>query len=441
MNSLGLFGEAITRTFIGVNEHFSDSKLSDPVGGSVPRTIFVGMPPEKAGVPWYLTIFDTKSLFDIDVVVADMRRVLGEYSPLMVPPTEVMERKVFEAERLLAKGGIIVCLLSFPETHSFFSLKAGSFDWIPIKGLENIVLKGEGDQVIKTKSSPFDDYLALNGVTWYAYLAESSRVKYETLAKNEGDLAIAARIESGKGSIYLLPFCLGNKDWLKVLHQCIGKAWTKEEHREPPSWVNQVSVPGEKEMVSKLEGLDLKIKRLVEETGALSRSLNQKLEVKKLLYEQGLPLEKAVQLAFQELGYSLEREGDKDLAYKGPSSKIIFEVTGSAGPIDLGKLRQLLEFVNGEEKKSGKTPTGVLLGNNEMDTPPKERGTPFTKHVLDGAKPFGICLLPTIELFNAVISFRESKLDPKKFLDDLVSTIGVFHLAIPTEPIAPTSSA
>ena len=124
----------------------------------------------------------------------------------------------------------------------------------------------------------------------------------------------------------------------------------------------------------------------------------------------------------------MEKEGDRDFVFNDPSGRVIFEITGSEGAIGLGKLRQLFDFIMDDEKKLGTPPKGVLVANHEIDLPPKERGQPFTKHVLDRARGFGVCLLPSIELFRAVVLFRELKLEPAKFWTDLLKTIGVFEL-------------
>jgi hypothetical protein len=306
-------------------------------------------------------------------------------------------------------------------------LKKGSYDWIPVPGLGNIVVKGTGQRIKRVKANPFDSYLDLPGVIWYAYLNQSQKVKYETLARNEGDLAVAARIDVGDGAIYLLPFSL-NQNWMNVIYECLEKAWKGDiERREPPAWLASVKVPQQEEMLQCLNELDSKIEELKEQHRRLSTDLEQKLEILKLLYEQGTPLEVVVKSGFKELGYKLEKKGDRDLVFDSQAQRVVFEVTGSTGAIELSKIRQLLDFIMDEEKKSGKTPKGVLVGNHEIDKLPSERGVAFTQAVVDRAKAFGICLLPSQKLFEAILLFRQGKMDPEQFWKDLIATTGIYQ--------------
>jgi hypothetical protein len=364
-----------------------------------------------------------KSLFEFDAIVVSMRNAFNASE--IVAPTGLIEDKRFEVQKLLEKGGITVVLMD-PEARWILPKSVGSYDWIPVPSLGNIVLKGEGQRIRRTIASPFDQYLDLPSIVWYAYLNESQRVKYETLAKNEGDFAIAARIDMGKGAIYLLPYC-SNEGSLSVLSRCLERAWKKPSpQRAPPPWLDSISVPQQAEMLQELNTINSKIEGLVEQGRKLSGALENKLEVMKLLYEQGTSLEDAVRSAFEELGFKLEREGDRDLVFGSPDEKVILEVTGSVEAIDLAKIRQLLEFLLDEEKKLGHTPKGILVGNYQIDTPPSERGIPFTQAVVDRAKTFGICLLPSQELFQVIILLRQGKLDAKQFWKDLIGTTGTF---------------
>jgi len=389
--------------------------------------LFIGMPSGKTKVDWTTDLSETQSLFDYDAVVVDLNHVIAPDS--VIPQVGLMEDKRFEAERLLAKGGILVCLLAQETTRIFFfSIKTSSYDWIPVVGLASIVTSGEGQRILKVAKSPFDKYIDLPGTTWYAFLKESSRTRYETLAKNEADLAVAARIDLGKGSIFLLPFSK-NKDWVKVLYDCLQQALSGEDQQKrPPPWVGDIRVPGEEDMVSKLKEISDKIEDLSDSRFQLSRRLENSLEIRKLLYETGTALEDTVRTSFEELGYSLKSKGDIDFVFSDDDSEIIFEVTGSVGTIEVTKIRQLLEFVLKEEKLSGRTPKGILIANAQMDLPPEKRNDPFTKAVIERATGFGICLLTTQVLFEAVMKHREGKLIAKNFWDELIQTIGTYAL-------------
>lgn len=385
--------------------------------------LLVGIPSPKAGVEWAADLSTTKSLFDYDAVVVNMFNVFD--AGLIIAPSDVMEAKRLEAEKLLSKGGIIVCLAAPEIDKSFLSIRARSYDWIPVAGLGNIVLKGEGQRFTRVNSSAFNKYLELQGIVWYAYLEKSQRTNYQILAKNEGEFAIAARIQVGKGSIYFLPLSI-NTNWLNVIYECLDSAWKqRDDQRTPPKWVSEIIIPQQKEITDELAQIDSKIKTLAEKSRGLSKSLEERLGIRKLLYEQGPPLEDAVGAFFEEIGYKLQKKDDMDLVYEGLDRMIILEVTGSDGTIGLGKLRQLLDFM---EKEKERAPKGILVGNHEIDVPVDKRGDPFTKHVIERADSAGVCLLPTTELFGAAVAFRQKKLDPAKFWASLIETAGIFNL-------------
>lgn len=164
--------------------------------------LLVGIPSPKAGVEWAADMSTTKSLFDYDAIVVNMFNVFD--AGLIIAPTDVMEAKRLEAEKLLSKGGIIVCLVAPEIDKSFLSIRARSYDWIPVAGLGNIVLKGEGQRFTRVNSSAFNKYLELQGIVWYAYLDKSQRINYQILAKNEGEFCHCSSNTSREG-LHLFP--------------------------------------------------------------------------------------------------------------------------------------------------------------------------------------------------------------------------------------------
>src|SRR5207245_1936908 len=100
------------------------------------------MPSGQTNVPWSVDLSNTKSLFDYDVLVANMQSILSQTSPIWLVQKDLVLTKEFEARRLLGQGGIIVCLMAPPVEQSFLDIRAGSYDWIPIPGLDRIVKTG-----------------------------------------------------------------------------------------------------------------------------------------------------------------------------------------------------------------------------------------------------------------------------------------------------------
>jgi hypothetical protein len=68
--------------------------------------LFIGLPSARTDVPWTTDLSTTSSLFDYDVLVVNMQQMFNPN--LLVAPIGLIDNKRFEAEKLLAKGGIIV---------------------------------------------------------------------------------------------------------------------------------------------------------------------------------------------------------------------------------------------------------------------------------------------------------------------------------------------
>jgi len=416
------------------------------------KTLFVGIKSTKEETSTADNLCETSTLFDFDAIVVDpdatwpqkLRSLFGQELRIEVNGRDFgklnspVASKRNEARHLLQKGGMIVCLMR-PVARASYTTGGppweqitnfvSSYDWIPVSDLDRWIIAGPGVRMKRIKSSPFDDYLGAKEIVWYAYVAERaySSISFDIIATNDADLAVAAQLKVGAGSVYLLPWTTHEKI-AEILLSCIGKAFKIRVERPPPEWMKDLRVPREEELMENLQGLRQQLETLTSKEKAVVGKLERCTSIKKLLYEQGDPLHDAVKDAFTELGFKVEREGDKDLVAINTKSRVIFEVTGSEGIIDIDKFRQLLEYVQTEEKETGSAPKSILVGNQQINVPPDKREPAFTERAIAQSKVFGTCLLPTIELYRAVVSFRKRELDPKRFWSALLSTVGIFSL-------------
>jgi len=301
------------------------------------------------------------------------------------------------------------------------------YDWLPITRLASFVQQGQGERITRTKSSPFDDYLKLDKVLWFAHLtALKDSAEYETLAKNKADFPVACRFKVGSGSIYFLPYST-NQKYPEVILNCLAKFSGGRVRRRPPDWITSWILPREGELGKQITGITEEITTLQSRSQELKSKLYELSRVKSLLYERDTPLQDAVKAAFKELGLSLEKEDEKDFVFSGAEGRVIFEVTGSEGSIEVDKFRQLLDYLT-TENKQGTSAKSILVGNHQIDLPPEKRGQPFTQKAMTQSKVHDTCLLPTVELYRAIVLVRQGKLDPKAFWKSLVETSGVFSL-------------
>ena len=128
-----------------------------------------------------------------------------------------------------------------------------------------------------------------------------------------------------------------------------------------------------------------------------------------------------------------EGKWDVDLTEHGSGRNAIGEVEGSEGAVNVGKYRQLLDYVQAEVLED-RVRKGILIGNGhrltELTAP--ERQKQFTDQVLRGAKQNQFCLLATSELFKAVCAVLESPLDESlkvQIRNSLLTDVGVWTFA------------
>ncbi len=363
--------------------------------------------------------------------------------------TTAFANKGIEAFHLLSRGGTIVCLLQPPAVLTGVEISQGNFkgqslnqyDWLPVLGLSGLIHAGMGERITKTRSSPFDDYLKLDRIRWLAHLIKHKNAEgFEILATNLADYAVACRIRVGLGSIFLLPYTT-HQNFREVILNGLTKASGGRIKRRPPDWVGSWVLPGEEDLGNTISGMTQQIVTLQSKSQELRAKLYELSSVKNLLYERDTPLEEATKAAFKEMGLNLEKEGDKDFVSTG-TERVIFEVTGSEGSIDVDKFRQLLDYLM-TDKLQGNSSKSILIGNHYINLPPEKRGEPFTQKAIAQSKVHDTCLLPTLELYKAIVLIRNGKMDPKQFWKALLDSSGVFKLDSTTnkQPVESKSTA
>lgn len=406
------------------------------------RILFVGtlfFQSQQADIEFSDSLSEAPSLFDFDAVVvhpshtwsrADRKELTPWHfaqRPNIDEYTEVLNRKKIEANHLLGNGGLIVSFLDPVEAVTYDGTqKFANYDWIPIKDLARLVKEGTGRRIKIAKRSPFDSYLKLPDTAFGAHLERNA--SYEALALNEAGYVVAAQSKIGTGSIFLLPGTTFREGY-ETLIGCLSGVLNPQVERETPVWISDFVVPEEVDTVRKLRGINEQIHTLKTDEENITRKLSEITGVKRLLYEQGEPLENAVRMALSELGLPATKVGDIDLVTLDAQEPLIIEITGSESQIGIDKFRQLLNYVMDEQEKGRAIPKSILIANHQISIPPEKRASPFTDKAIEQSKVFHSCLLPTVELFKAVLLFREGKLDQTRFSNALMKTDGVFALS------------
>ncbi|MFZ1076407.1 MAG: hypothetical protein WAN47_03130 [Nitrosotalea sp.] len=411
------------------------------------------------------------SAFNYDLVIVDTYRTMHVRCDMPWNYEKFPEDELFSYEKdverfkreiaiLLENGGTVVCIIRpvCGMSCDYFNSRKGhttaylsNYDWLPFKqnnifSFKNMLVQGSGNKAIVTTQTEFSPYLKMNEIYWEAYFEKIDDIRLDKeyfdlykdlqnipkenlkiLAVNKAKKPISIQLSIGKGTVIFLP-PLNDERFSEILLNNAIRSLKKGEKNPSPKWIKDFTVPDEAKISSSIAENEKKIKKLTSEKDILKEKLEKISFIKELLYEHGTPLEESVRSAFEEIGFTMKRKGDKDwIAIYGKEEAVI-EVTGQKESIDIQKFRQLLHYLVDEttDKKERKA---ILVANHFFDMYPSKRGAPFTEKTINAAEPLSICLLTTTELFSAIIKMREGKIDSKTIRKTLLSANGICKLS------------
>jgi hypothetical protein len=191
----------------------------------------------------------------------------------------------------------------------------------------------------------------------------------------------------------------------------IDKVVRQEQDKTPkPNWLNDAPfvLKASKITEAKINKIKEEVLKKQKEIAKLEQLLEEQESLKDLLFETGKPLEKAVIMALNILGYQAENYDDGELELdqiilSPEGQRFIGECEGKdSKDIDVSKFRQLLDGLNADFEKEAvqERASGLLIGNPQRLLAPNERSLSFTQKCQTGAKREQIGLIKTEDLFN-----------------------------------------
>lgn len=276
--------------------------------------------------------------------------------------------------------------------------------------------------------------------TEYQLYFEYEKAKTLILTKS-GDKTVGAMLRNDKGgTILLLPPINLPKDFIgldtnsktqiwsqkaiqfgkSLLSQIVGidKALKSSvESTPPPEWLKekQFQLEIEQKYIVDIDKLNQKIEKIKSQIEQKQAELLKHSLSKKLLYENGKPLEHAIIDALQIIGFKAENYDDGksefDIVFESDEGRFIGEAEGKdSSAINVTKFRQLESNIHEdyEREEVEKHAKGVLFGNPFRLISPSERKEFFTQKAIDSAKRTGIALVNTHELFEVVKYLKDT---------------------------------
>lgn len=296
------------------------------------------------------------------------------------------------------------------------------------------------------------------------------------LVTKSGDLPVGAiaRTDAGAGSMILLPdmdfthdeFCDEAEDDDEDEDEDEELVWTAEGKQFSsdiiqaiiaidaslrletavsiePNWANtsQYELDEEKLLRSELLVVEANLEAVQRKKEDLQASLSEVGKIRRLLYENGKPLEIAIIAALNILGFRAvsykEGSSEFDVVFECDEGRLIGEAEGKdSKAINVDKLRQLMMNIQEDlQRDEVESPAkGVLLGNGYRLTPPLKREPQFTQKCLTAALASGTALLPTSELYAATHYLLNAKSDEEYAAlcrDRILNTSGLVKLPTP----------
>ncbi|WP_218398533.1 hypothetical protein [Alteromonas lipotrueae] len=210
-----------------------------------------------------------------------------------------------------------------------------------------------------------------------------------------------------------------------------------------PDWVFQDKylLPKEEKIRDKLIAVESKIEKLQQQKERHEQDIADESILKRLIYENGKPLEAAVHLALKALGFDVshyeDAESEFDVIFECKEGRLLGEVEGKDNKaISIDKLRQLEMNIHEDFSREDVTDMakGALIGNAFRLQEPTERSDFFTEKCITAANRSGTALIRSDDLFN-VARYLSGKSDKKysaKCRSAILAAIG--QVAFPPIP-------
>lgn len=192
----------------------------------------------------------------------------------------------------------------------------------------------------------------------------------------------------------------------------------------PPKWEDAIDMPKLSACLDELQKVENQIQALNKRAGEISEDIRNVTGLRRLLWADGVLLEKVVKEAFVILGFQeirkLRAENLDDWVIDFKHIKEfehgVFEVKASEKRTSLADLTQCNKWVE-DYLLEGKKVKGIFLPNqyrlNDIRKSIKEREQ-FAPNELEYALKREICILPTNQVFNAVLVKMKTGQEPTR---------------------------
>ncbi len=359
---------------------------------------------------------------------------------------DLLRRRREETERLLARGGLVVCFaypdVAHPRVAGFTG--AHRYYWLPApSGLDygpQRVRPAGGTHVTPTDyEHPFAAFLdgRRGGVQYRALFAEGPESlvsQAKVIGRSPGGAPIALDMAVGGGRVILLPALpqrLGPAERAAIapsLVAAIRNALLLGAEAAPPEWIDEHALPGLEQAQRRLAAAEAGLEAAEAEANEARNGVRAIDRYRRLLWQEGkygldLPVRDVLGL----LGFTTYGAVDEPAAFLYDGDSVLIETEGSANAVGLEphyRLRQRLEQKIAAE---GRRVRGLVVVNGFRETPPSQRPQQYHDSLRIAAESMRYALVEATRLFDAAKACLEGDAaSAKAFCRRLVDTEGVF---------------
>lgn len=192
----------------------------------------------------------------------------------------------------------------------------------------------------------------------------------------------------------------------------------------PPEWDNSIDIPKLSTHQSELQGIEKQIQALNKQAVGINETIKELTRLRRLLWADSEPLESAVKDAFMILGFPEIRKMRAenledwviDFKYVNDFEHAVLEVKASEKRTSMADLTQCNKWVE-DYLLENKKVKGVFVPNqyrlNDVIKTDKKREQ-FAPNELDYARTREICILPTTQLFRAIVKKMTTDEEPSR---------------------------
>jgi hypothetical protein len=358
---------------------------------------------------------------------------------------DLLRQRQEETERLLARGGLVVCFaypdVAHPRVPGFTGCHR--YYWLPAPvgktyGRE-YVRPGSGTDVRPTDyEHPFADFLERfrSDVLYRAVFAEGANGfgdHGKVIGRSPGGAAVAMDLNVGGGRVIFLPAlperASANQRMAaaSAIVTGIRNTLLLAAEGSPPDWLDEYLLPGIAEASNRVERAEERLDSLEAELAEARNEYRSLDRYRRMLWQEGkygldLPVRDALQL----LGWTAFSRPDEPAVFYTGKERVLIETQGSSGAVGMEVHYRLRERLETAIADTSERPYGLIVINGRRDEPPESREQQYENALRVAAESMRYCVVDTRQVFQAVQAHMAGETEKAKaFLQRLLATEGV----------------